>query len=169
MLTHRGVVGWSFGGIIAFEVARHLLKSDVAVKGVILIDSPSPLNHVPLSDGLIDSIVKLNRNSSVGLLVKRQFQMNSQMLLHYDPTVDGGPYPQLVLLCSREDYYPDGGLEVPGWLSSNGHRHSAAAGWETIVGKPIKCIDIPGHHFQLFHNHYVRVRSNFLLTVLILR
>src|SRR6266481_8723975 len=51
--------GWSFGGIIAFEVARYLLKLDVPVKGVVLIDSPSPLNHVPLSDALIDSIAKL--------------------------------------------------------------------------------------------------------------
>jgi hypothetical protein len=133
----------------------------------VLIDSPSPLNHVPLSDALIDSIVKLSRNSvssNVGLLVKQQFQMNSQMLLHYDPTVGGGPYPQLVSLCSCEDYYPHGVLEVPGWLSSNRHRRSTAADWETIVGKPIKCMDIPGHHFQLFHKPYVRVWSDFLTT-----
>jgi pimeloyl-ACP methyl ester carboxylesterase len=161
------VAGWSFGGIIAFEVARHLLKSGVPVKGVVLIDSPSPLNHVPLSDTLIDSILKLNRNSvasNVGLLVERQFQMNSKILLHYDPTVGGGPYPQLVVLCSREDYYPHGILEVPDWFSSNGHRRSAAADWETIVGKPIKCMDIPGHHFQLFDDFYVRTHSDFLAT-----
>ena len=90
--------------------------------------------------------------------------MNSKMLLNYDPTVGGGPYPQLVLLCSCEDYYPHGVLEVPDWLSSNGHRRSAAADWETIVDKPIKCMDIPGHHFQLFHNFYVRVYTDFLVT-----
>nr|QTV20414.1 polyketide synthase [Russula virescens] len=130
--------GWSLGGIIAFEVARHLLKLDVPVKGVVLIDSPSPLNHVPLSDALIDSIMKPNHNSvssNVGPLVKRQFQMNSQMLLHYDPTVRGEPYPQLALLCSCENYTPCNTLEdpVPGWLSNKGRRRSAAADWETIV------------------------------------
>jgi hypothetical protein len=141
-----------------------LLKADVAVKGVVLIDSPSPLNHVPLSDALIESVVKLNRSSGsgsvpsgIGLLVKEQFQMNSRMLRGYDPAVGGGPYPQLVLLCSCENYDPGGGLEVPGWLSDRGDRRSAAAGWESIVGKPVKCIDIPGHHFQVFHSHYVRV------------
>jgi hypothetical protein len=159
--------GWSFGGIVAFEVARYLLKSDVPVKGVVLIDSPSPLNHVPLSDALIDSIVNLNRSSipsSIGLLVKEQFRMSSRMLLDYDPLVRCGPYPQLVLLCSCENYDPGGvDLEVPDWLSNRGDRRSAAAaaGWETIVGKPVKCIDIPGHHFQAFHNLNVRVRSVF--------
>lgn len=134
------------------------------MKGVVLIDAPSPLNHVPLSDALIESIAKLNRSSmpsSVGLLVKEQFQMNSRMLLDYDPVVGGGPYPQLVLLCSRENYDPGGGLEVPGWLSNGADRRSAAAAWEGIVGKPVKCIDIPGHHFQVFHSLYVRVCFRF--------
>ena len=129
------------------------------MKGVVLIDSPSPLNHAPLSDALIDTIVMLNRNSvpsSVGLLIKRQFQLNSRILLHYDPTVGGGPYPQLVLLCACDDFHPRGDLEVPGWLSNKYHRRSAVEGWEMIVGKPITCFDIPGHHFQLFHDPYVR-------------
>lgn len=135
------------------------------MKGVVLIDSPSPLNHVPLSDALIDSIVKLNRSSlpsSIGLLVKEQFQLSSRMLLDYDPLIGGGPHPQLVLLCSRENYDPGGDLELPGWLSNRVDRRSAITGWETIVGKPIKCIDIPGHHFQAFHNLFVRVCSTFL-------
>ncbi|KAH9991309.1 hypothetical protein BJV77DRAFT_962951 [Russula vinacea] len=92
LLIHDGsglvsYIRWSFGGIVAFEVARHLLKADVAVKGVVLIDSPSPLDHVPLSDALIESAVKLDNNrgsgsvpSGIGLLVKEQFRMNSRML-----------------------------------------------------------------------------------------
>ncbi|KAI9508881.1 putative polyketide synthase [Russula earlei] len=150
------VAGWSFGGIIAFEVARHLLKLDVVVKGVVLIDSPSPLNHVPLSDALVDSIVKLNRHSvpGISLLVKRQFQMNSRILLDYDPREGGGPYPRLVFLSSCENYNPGSGLEVPSWLSSSADRRSAAAEWEAIAGNLIKCIDIPGHHFQVFHSPF---------------
>ena len=142
------------------------------MKGVVLIDSPSPLNHVPLSDALIDSIVKLNRGSipsSIGLLLKEQFQMSSQMLLDYDPLVGCGPYPPLVLLRSCENYDPGGELEVPGWLSNRGDCRSAVAGWETIVGKPVKSIDIPGNHFQAFHNLYVRIRYIFLAAVLRLR
>ena len=85
------------------------------------------------------------------------------MLLDYDPLVGCGPYPQLVLLYSCENYDPGSvDVEVPGWLSNRGDRRSAAAaGWETIVGKPVKCIEIPGHHFEAFHNLYVRIRSAF--------
>jgi hypothetical protein len=138
-----------------------LLKSDVVVKGVVLVDSPNPLGHVPLSDTLINSIVDFNRKSipsNIGLLVKRQFRMNSRLLLDYDPKVGGGPYPELVLLYSCESYSP-GGLEVPVWLSSRGDHRSTAEAWETIVGKPIRCIDIPGNHFEAFHSPYVRVCS----------
>ena len=159
--------GWSFGGIIAFEVARQLLNDGVAVKGVVLIDSPNPLNHVPLSDELIDSIVKLSDPSSassnrISFLVKRQFQMNSQILFNYNPAMGSGPYPQPVLLRSREDYCPSGGLEVPEWLfrrSDVVDRLSAIAGWEKIVGAPVKCIDIEGNHFQPFQSPYVRVSN----------
>jgi thioesterase domain-containing protein/acyl carrier protein len=153
--------GWSFGGIIAFEVARQLLDSGVVVKGVVLIDSPSPLNHTPLSDELIDSIVKIGdpnsaSSSRMSFLVKRQFQMNSQMLLNYSPDTGTGPNPQLVLLRSREDYSPSGGPEIPEWLSRRGNHLPAIAGWEKIVGAPVKCIDIEGNHFQPFQSPYVR-------------
>ncbi|KAI9443347.1 putative polyketide synthase [Lactarius indigo] len=153
--------GWSFGGIIAFEVARQLLDSSVVVKGVVLIDSPSPLNHVPLSDELIDSIVKFDGPNSAssdrrGLLVKRQFQMNSQILVSYDPAMESGPYPQLVLLRSCEGYCPSGGPEIPEWLSLRGDRLSAIVSWEKVVGAPVKCIDIAGNHFQPFLTPFVR-------------
>ena len=163
------VIGWSFGGIIAFEVARQLLNSGVVVKGVVLIDSPSPLDHVPLSDELIEFILKfgdpsLASSNRMSSLVKRQFQINSQILLNYDPAVGSGLYPQLVLLRSREDYCPSGGPEIPEWLSHRGDRLSAMAGWEKIVGVPVKCIDIEGNHFQPFQNPYVRVCSIFAPT-----
>ncbi|KAE9395866.1 alpha/beta-hydrolase [Gymnopus androsaceus JB14] len=49
--------GWSFGGIVAFEAARQLLAQGHEVRGVLLIDSPSPIDHVPLSDSLIQGIL----------------------------------------------------------------------------------------------------------------
>ncbi|KAI0051416.1 polyketide synthase [Auriscalpium vulgare] len=146
--------GWSFGGVVAFEAARQLLKKGVAVKGVVLIDSPCPLKHVPLSDALIDSVARLdgrNTVSDVAQLVKRQFQMNSRMLGHYDPLASGGPYPRLVLLRSSEGFNPAGVPDVPVWLADRSDPRQAVAGWEGIVGTSVKTIDIPGHHFQPFH------------------
>ncbi|KAA1469652.1 polyketide synthase [Dentipellis sp. KUC8613] len=146
--------GWSFGGVVAFEAARQLMKKGVAVKGVLLIDSPSPVNHVPLSDALLDSVAKLdgrNAGTDIGRLVKTQFQMNSRMLGRYDPLAAGGPFPPIVLLRSSEGFNPAGVSDVPKWLADRSDRTQAAAGWEKVVGTSIKVLDIPGHHFQPFH------------------
>ena len=152
-------------------MARQLLNSGVVVKGVVLIDSPSPLNHVPLSDELIDSIVKLNgpksvSSNNISSLIKQQFQLNSHILVNYDPATGNGPNPQLVLLRSCEDYCPDDGPEIPEWLLHRGDRLYAIVGWEKIVGAPVKCIDIAGNHFQPFQSPYVRVRLIFASHVL---
>jgi hypothetical protein len=120
---------------------------------------------------LIDSIVKLDgpntaSSNRMSLLVKRQFQMNSQILVSYDPAMGSGPYPQLVLLRSCEDYCPSGGPEIPEWLSRRGDRLSAIVSWEKVVGAPVKCIDIAGNHFQPFESPFVRVRPIFASRVL---
>ncbi|KAJ7605013.1 Alpha/Beta hydrolase protein [Roridomyces roridus] len=39
--------GWSFGGVAAYEIALQLANRGVAVKGIVLIDSPCPGDHNP--------------------------------------------------------------------------------------------------------------------------
>lgn len=146
------LLGWSFGGVVAFEAARQMLKKGINVKGVVLIDSPSPVNHVPLSDALIDSVVNLDARSAkseIGRLVKSQFQMNSRMLGTYDPLAAGGPYPPLVLLRSRDGFNASGVQSVP-WLENRSNPQQAVAGWEGLVSTTVKMWDIPGNHFQPF-------------------
>ncbi|EPQ54389.1 polyketide beta-ketoacyl-synthase [Gloeophyllum trabeum ATCC 11539] len=147
--------GWSFGGVAAFEIARQLLRKGVPVKGVLLIDSPSPVNHVPLSQSLIEAVVNLDArgaNSDIGRLVKAQFEKNSALLGKYDPVSAGGPFPPLVLLRSREGFNPSGVKEpVPTWLADRSNAQQAVAGWEGLVGATVKSIDIPGNHFEPFH------------------
>jgi iron transport multicopper oxidase len=43
------IAGWSLGGMQAFEISRHLLLEGEQVRGLLLIDAPSPelLMHVP--------------------------------------------------------------------------------------------------------------------------
>lgn len=45
--------GWSSGGIIAFEMARQLESQGEVVERVILLDSPSPLQHDPVDDATL--------------------------------------------------------------------------------------------------------------------
>ncbi|KAK7035442.1 polyketide beta-ketoacyl-synthase [Paramarasmius palmivorus] len=160
--TARGPVligGWSFGGVVAFEAARQLMSAGHSVKGVVLIDSPSPVNHVPLSDTLIDAVVNLDSRaakSDISRLVKQQFQMNSAMLGKYEPS-QGGSYPPLVLLRSSEGFKHQS-VAVPTWLSDRTDARQAVAGWEKIVGSKVKVLDILGNHFEPFSpTHIVSV------------
>ncbi|KAL0948282.1 hypothetical protein HGRIS_010876 [Hohenbuehelia grisea] len=155
--TSKGPVivgGWSFGGVAAYEASLQLQKRGVQVKGVLLIDSPSPINHVPLSDALIDSVVNLDARaaaSDLGRLVKTQFEMNSRMLGRYDPYATGGACPPLAMLRSSEGYNPPGVADVPIWLADRSDPKLASAGWQSLTATPIRIFDIPGNHFQPFH------------------
>ncbi|KAI0368569.1 ketoacyl-synt-domain-containing protein [Pilatotrama ljubarskyi] len=48
--------GWSFGGVVAYELARQLIAIGVCVKGLILIDAPAPQTRSPLPDWLITAV-----------------------------------------------------------------------------------------------------------------
>lgn len=145
-------VGWSFGGVVAFEAARQLLAQGQKVQGVLLIDSPCPVNHVPLSESLIETVVTSSSPSSkseISQLIKKQFQQNSHMLGLYDPIAGGGPHPKLAILRSSEGLKAKG-VEVPIWLADRSNPRQVIAEWETLVSATIKSWDIPGNHFEPF-------------------
>ncbi|KAG5644334.1 Type I Iterative PKS [Asterophora parasitica] len=136
--------GWSFGGVAAYEVAGHLERQGIRVQGILLIDSPSPTNHVPLSDSLIDSILSLDgrgSSSELGRLVKAQFSMNSRLLGKYKPEYVSGRCPPLVLLRSREGFSP-AGVDVPSWLSNRSDPRLISAGWESLSGSQVQAVSL---------------------------
>jgi len=113
--------GWSFGGVAAYETALQLQKKGVTVRGIVHIDSPSPINHVPLSETLIKAVVDLDRGKSSDLtqLVKSQFRLNAAILGEYNPFESDGICPPLVLLRSSEGFRSER-LEtskIPTWLA----------------------------------------------------
>lgn len=146
----------------AYETSLQLAKKGIQTQGILLIDSPSPINHVPLSDALIDSVVNLDArsaNSDLGRLVKAQFAMNARMLGKYDPRATGGTCPPLVLLRSSEGFNPPGVSDVPIWLADRSDPKIATAGWESLASGPVKVLDIPGHHFTPFYPANVSIAS----------
>ncbi|KZP21464.1 putative polyketide synthase [Athelia psychrophila] len=159
------VGGWSFGGVVAFEIARQLLKGGTDAR-VLLIDSPSPINHVPLDECLIESITNANMRSTVSSMswmIRAQFRFNSKSLGMYKPLLSDGPFPKIILLRSREGFHPCGINNVPRWLSERGDPHDVVAGWEALVECPVRVRDIPGHHFEPFSPSNVR-RPRFMRT-----
>ncbi|KAJ7160342.1 putative polyketide synthase [Mycena filopes] len=148
--------GWSFGGVAAYEIALQLTSRGVQVKGILIIDSPSPSNHVPLSDSLIDTVLDLDvraGRSELSALVKKQFSMNAHMLGKYVPHATASLCPPLVLLRSSEGYHPAGvaAADVPVWLADRSDPQTSVAGWQSLAHCSVKVLDIPGHHFQAFH------------------
>ncbi|KAI1871187.1 uncharacterized protein JN550_004632 [Neoarthrinium moseri] len=49
--------GWSFGGVLAFEVSRQLRRLGTAVLGVVLVDSPVPNAHQALPREVVAHVV----------------------------------------------------------------------------------------------------------------
>ncbi|KAH9855579.1 hypothetical protein C2E23DRAFT_724085 [Lenzites betulinus] len=48
--------GWSFGGVVALELARELLVRGVQVRGLVLIDAPAPQTERPMPEWLVDAL-----------------------------------------------------------------------------------------------------------------
>ncbi|GAW03534.1 polyketide synthase [Lentinula edodes] len=148
--------GWSFGGVVAYEVALQLAKRGVNTKGIILIDAPNPIGHVPLSDALIKTIARYDRKNGpveIGKLVRTQFAMNAQLLSAYDPHETGGVCPPLVFLRSELGYAAEGiqVADIPSWLVDRSDPSTTIAGWSELSSS-VKVWDVPGHHFQAFDN-----------------
>ncbi|TRM61572.1 hypothetical protein BD626DRAFT_570776 [Schizophyllum amplum] len=146
--------GWSFGGVVAYEAACLLAAQGVAVRGVVLIDSPSPLQHVALSREVINVAIGLDASASVSALrpiLEAQFAMNTRLLAEYEPEPDRMRLRLAFLRCCDGFSPPALAGNTPPWLAdrSEGNR-DIVKGWEALVNTPMKVWDIPGHHFEPF-------------------
>ncbi|KAL4915855.1 hypothetical protein BDW62DRAFT_203307 [Aspergillus aurantiobrunneus] len=141
--------GWSFGGVLAYEITQQL-KSQVA--GVILIDSPSPINHQPLPRSVIQHILQdlgLDTGSTrTGLMA--QFTAHAAMLGEYSPAKDDSE-TEFVMLQSEEtlDTTRLCSVSYP-WLESKTAQREAVAQWRSLVDGEIRVLPIPGNHFEPF-------------------
>ncbi|KAH7885548.1 putative polyketide synthase [Phlebopus sp. FC_14] len=144
--------GWSFGGVVAFEVAQRLAARGLEVKGVILIDSPAPSTPVPLSDPIINFITRYeerNTNSLIAPLIREHFRRNSQILRTFRPTKRSNV--TLAFLRSRKGFSAAETIDdVAAWFKERDDPDAAVGPWKTFVVGPIKVWDIPGHHFEPF-------------------
>ncbi|PQE12579.1 polyketide synthase protein [Rutstroemia sp. NJR-2017a BBW] len=158
--------GWSFGGVVAFEAARQILEQrGVRVKGLILIDSPYPINHEPLPKQVIHHILRPNSTTEIHDLptndvLLEEFQRNAALLGDYTPTELTGRKAfgvPTVMLQSKDtfDTVAQCGVEYP-WLSSQSARGDAVASWEGLIGDKLEVFPIPGNHFEAFSPNMVR-------------
>ncbi|KAF8182359.1 putative polyketide synthase [Pholiota molesta] len=142
------------GGVVAFDIARQLKSKSLQIKGIILIDSPDPIAHVPLPHSLIDQVLggAENLDFESRRLCKTQFMLNAQLLCDYSPpeSQKHNTFP-IIFLRSIESYTAPGQDGIPSWLSDRSDPNRITNGWNTLSkGRLIKTLDIPGHHFEPF-------------------
>ncbi|KAI1082602.1 putative polyketide synthase [Whalleya microplaca] len=151
--------GWSFGGVVAFEAARRLAAQGKAVIGTILIDSPPPLNHQPLSPRILDAVTGAGKASgnetskAIRSLTRRNFAACASLLGAFRPSApDALPVPRVFLLRSRLGWRDPANPQFVEnrWLQDRSDLHTAIAGWETVAQAHVSSIDIPGDHFRVF-------------------
>ncbi|KAI0438240.1 putative polyketide synthase [Xylaria telfairii] len=151
--------GWSFGGVVAFEVARRLKQLGHAVIGIILIDSPPPINHRPLSSRLIHAVVQEGKlpstdsGKAIQAFIRSSFTSCASLLGRFCPrTVDEMPVPNVYLLRSREGWkYPtDPHIITDVWVQDRSDPQAAVKGWEEVSQSKVQWEDIPGDHFRVF-------------------
>ncbi|PPQ69908.1 hypothetical protein CVT24_003242 [Panaeolus cyanescens] len=158
--------GWSFGGILAYEIAKALMRQSIAVLGLIVIDSPDPFSPIPMPLSVIDcalttSLSSRGIDSATRSLCKAQFVMSSQLLMDYQPFGTQmelqDQLPKIVYLQSQEGYFASDLTEVPAWLRVRGDAstNSVTAGWQQLCQTPLVVLGIPGHHFSPFDSENI--------------
>ena len=158
-------LGWSFGGVAAYELARHLLSRGVRVKGLILIDAPAPQCSGLLPDALISQFIhNIGVPDRTAEQLKAQIKRASQALVDYDHSMSHPNMavrnPPVVYLRSRAAvditaYGKDIDPRQRAFLTKERDEWTIPR-WETVLGEKVKVLDIPGDHFAVFDEQNVR-------------
>jgi len=149
--------------VVAFEAAKQLTARGFEVKGLILIDSPSPIHHEPLPNEIIARIVSprgqtraLNDTSAL----REEFQFNASLLGSYKAlpvSETSGTGLKTVMLKSEDVLDTESLCGVRyDWLSSQEKRSTAVMAWEELTGGHVEVLPIPGNHFEAFSPENVR-------------
>ncbi|KAJ5170457.1 uncharacterized protein N7500_003240 [Penicillium coprophilum] len=141
--------GWSFGGVVAHEVAQQLQSQDYDTLGIILIDSPSPLNHEPLPSAVIDHI--LHPVHATSPRITEQFAHHARFLADYRPS-GSIPEDRVYGMLHSQDCFDTTrlcGVKYP-WLEDANARIESLSNWQSVIGQELLVFDIPGNHFEPF-------------------
>jgi thioesterase domain-containing protein len=148
--------GWSLGGLLALEIAHLLARDeDVAVSGLLLLDTPYPKVHTP--EGMRRVIGRddfelpfSSPNASLRRQVQEVFRSALRMIDEWHPPTwshkDTLPPPAILLKAT--DYVLDQGEEV---AAVDVARQTERLGWDDYDHKFIRMVlSIPGQHFSIF-------------------
>lgn len=167
ILTAAFITGWSFGGVLAYEVSRQLSRLGRKVKGVIMIDSPAPVDHQALPREIARHVLSrgqpLYSDAAKTKLasVEAAFARHAAMLQNYAPRGAGDELDQhhqvpcVIINCTGTmDTEKLCGISYP-WLSDADARSRNIAEWETLTGRCISVLNVDCDHFSPFEAAHV--------------
>jgi amino acid adenylation domain-containing protein/FkbH-like protein len=89
-IQHKGpytLAGWSFGGLVALEMARKLKQQNISVNNVVLLDSYHPSCISDESESVVNDILmqyKLKPDSDESALIKFEMKENASLAKAYN-------------------------------------------------------------------------------------
>lgn len=164
LLTRFIVLGWSFGGVLAFEVSRQLARHGKPVKGLILVDSPVPINHQALPEPIVSFILAKGDSPTTSRVVQEararirdQFLTHAAMLQKYSPApMQGNSPPCVFVRCVQTmDTERLCGTSYP-WLNDVEANKASILQWEKLLGRAIPVLEVDCNHFGAFDASAVR-------------
>ncbi|TBU27328.1 ketoacyl-synt-domain-containing protein [Dichomitus squalens] len=154
--------GWSFGGVVAFELAQSLLRMGINVKGLILIDAPAPQTSSPFPDALIDSVVeRMDPAHRIAEHLKAQMKRATRTLVAHDPCLSTRNLRRIPAVYLRSQEGMDITLcdaeidsRVQAFLNKENDTWTIPQ-WKTALGGEMEVLDIPGDHLSVFDQRNV--------------
>lgn len=147
--------------MLAFEIARQLSSLDSPAKGLILLDSPCPIDHVPLPAKVVEHIsaTVFGSNPAIQSCIEAQFERNAGFLKHYRPAHGQLSIPTVMLLSQETcDAAMLCGLRYA-WLDDQVYRTKSTQDWRRVVGDTFQTLEVEGNHFNMFAAKHVSVHS----------
>ncbi|KAJ3535238.1 hypothetical protein NMY22_g6576 [Coprinellus aureogranulatus] len=145
--------GWSFGGVVAFEVAKQLLSTGFPVGGLVLLDAPPPSGEVILSHDLIASICAKGKEEERRNVLEKQLARHAFIFSRYQGTrlESPAPLPCVYVRCA-EGYLAPTGDHVHEWYTARENIESTVSEWRPLLWGELAILDVPAHHFEMFHS-----------------
>nr|POF17639.1 non-reducing polyketide synthase dhc5 [Quercus suber] len=147
--------GWSFGGMISFEISR-LLQGDahLRIQGIVMIDSVCPWSPFYASRGRVRPSFRPTTTEFMKARVNTSFDHARAMIREW-PQPEKFPVPPTVLIRATEPMPIENSPDGVQFVRDN----DGALGWEEMgLLTAKKVISAPGNHFSMWKFEKVSTR-----------
>jgi thioesterase domain-containing protein len=161
------LAGWSYGAVLAFEVARQLERDTGERPPVVLLDASYDEDAVPLDEPTVrrrfvhdvarlagrdsTSVRAVLDDPAAGLIDIRETLASLEVELEFGAEELAGRYAVFrACALALQAYHPPGPYGGPVTLLATSPRAVVEAQWRAVCTGPFQGGDLPGDHYTLF-------------------